>query len=127
MISLLKILDGGWTLEPIELAHTIADAISERLGANIVILDMRGVSLLADYIVIASAESTPQFRASVKEVTEQTRKAGSRPLHVEGEASSGWVLLDFGSVVAHILNPELRTYYDLEGLWKQARLVVQIQ
>jgi len=103
------------------------DAISERLGANIVILDMQGVSLLADFFVIASAESTPQFQAIVKEVTEQARKAGARPLHVEGEAASGWVLLDFGSVVAHIFDPELRTYYDLEGLWKQARLVVQIQ
>ncbi|MGD8623379.1 MAG: ribosome silencing factor [Anaerolineae bacterium] len=103
------------------------DAISERLGANIVILDMQGVSLLADYFVIASAESTPQFQAIVKQVTEQTRAVGHRPLHVEGDASSGWVLIDFGSVVVHIFDPELRTYYDLEGLWKQARLVVQVQ
>ena len=103
------------------------DAISERLGSNIVILDMQDVSLLADYFVLCDAESTPQFRAIVDEIEDRTRAAGSRRLHVEGEASSGWVLIDFGSVVVHIFDPELRAYYNLEDLWKQARLVVRIQ
>jgi ribosome-associated protein len=118
---------GGRILEPIELAHLIVDAISERLGANIVVLDMEQVSLLADYFVICDAESKPQFRAILDEIEERARAAGSRRLHVEGSADSGWVLVDFGSVVVHIFDPELRDYYDLEGLWKQARLVVRVQ
>ncbi len=118
---------GGTILEPIELAHVIVDAISERLGSNIVVLDMAEVSLLADYFVLCDAESTPQFRAILDEVEDQTRAAGARRLHVEGAADSGWVLVDFGSVVVHIFDPELRAYYNLEDLWKQARLVVQIQ
>lgn len=105
----------------------IVDAISERLGSNIVVLDMEDVSLLADYFVLCDAESMPQFRAIVDEIEERTRAAGARRLHVEGEAGSGWVLIDFGSVVVHIFDPELRAYYDLEELWKQARLVVRIQ
>jgi len=109
------------------LAHVIVDAISERLGSDIVVLDMDGVSLLADYFVLCNAESTPQFRAILDEITEQARAAGERPLHVEGQASSGWVLLDFGSVVVHIFDPELREYYALEDLWSSARLVVRIQ
>jgi ribosome-associated protein len=88
---------------------------------------MRDVSLLADYFVLCNAESEPQFRAILDEVQEQTKAAGGRCLHVEGEPASGWVLLDYGAVVVHIFDPELRAYYNLEELWKEARLVVHIQ
>ncbi len=103
------------------------DAIAGRLGSDIVLLDMQGVSLLADYFVLCNAESTPQFKAILEEVEKQSKAAGGRCLHVEGETASGWVLLDYGSVVVHIFDPELRVYYNLEGLWKEARLVVRIQ
>ena len=103
------------------------EAVAERLGSDIVLLDMQGVSLLADYFVLGNAESPPQFRAILEEVREQVKAAGGRLLHVEGEPTSGWVLLDYGSVVAHIFDPELRAYYNLEDLWKEARLVVRFQ
>ena len=103
------------------------DAIAERFGSDIVMLDMRDVSLLADYFVLCNAESEPQFRAILDEVQEQTKAAGGRCLHVEGEPASGWILLDYGAVVVHIFDPELRAYYNLEELWKEARLVVHIQ
>ena len=88
---------------------------------------MEGVSLLADYFVLCNAESKPQFRAILEEVEKQAKAAGGRRLHVEGEAESGWVLLDYSAVVVHIFDPELRAYYNLEQLWKEARLVVRIQ
>ena len=88
---------------------------------------MDGVSLLADYFVLCNAESKPQFRAILEEVEKQAKAAGGRRLHVEGKAESGWVLLDYGAVVVHIFDPELRAYYNLEKLWKEARLVVRIQ
>jgi ribosome-associated protein len=90
-------------------------------------LDMQQVSLLADYFILCNAASAPQFRAILEEVRTEATKAGGRCLHVEGEPESGWVLLDYGSVVVHIFDPELRAYYDLEGLWSRARLVVRIQ
>jgi ribosome-associated protein len=90
-------------------------------------LDMQGVSLLADYFILCNAESTPQFNAILDEIQKQVKAAGGRLLHIEGEPDSGWVLLDYGSVVVHIFDPELRAYYNLEELWKQARLVVRIQ
>ncbi len=114
-------------LETIELAHTIVNAISDRLGSNIVLLDMQGVSLLADYFVLCNAESVPQFKAILDEIQKQVGTANTRYLHVEGEPESGWVVLDYGSVVVHIFDPKLRAYYNLEELWKQARLVVRIQ
>lgn len=103
------------------------DAIAERLGSDIVMLDMQDVSLLADYFIICNADSTPQFKAIIDEALKQTKAAGGRCLRVEGDPSSGWVLLDFGAVVVHLFDPELRAYYNLEELWKQARLVVRIQ
>jgi ribosome-associated protein len=103
------------------------DAITERFGSDIVLLDMQGVTLLADYFVLCNAESTPQFGAIQDEVQKQAKAAGARSVHVEGEPASGWVLLDYSSVVVHIFDPELRAYYNLEGLWKDARLVVRIQ
>ena len=105
----------------------IVDAIAERLGSNIVMLDMEGVSLLADFFILCDAESPPQFRALVDEIEKQTKAAGARRLHLEGEAESGWILIDYGSVVVHIFDPQLRQYYDLEGLWSRARLVVRVQ
>ncbi len=105
----------------------IVDAIADRLGSDIVMLDMQGISLLADYFILSTAESPPQFKAILDQVDKQARAAGSRRLHVEGEPESGWVLLDYGSVVVHVFDPDLRAYYNLEELWKQARLVVRIQ
>jgi ribosome-associated protein len=103
------------------------DAIAERLGSDIVLLDMQGVSLLADYFVLCNADSPPQFNAIVDEVQKRAKSAGARCLHVEGKPESGWVLLDYGAIVVHIFDAELRAYYNLEELWKQARLVVRIQ
>ena len=119
--------NGGRTLEPIELAHVIVDAITERFGSDVIMLDMRDVSLLADYFIICNAESTPQFKAILDQVENQAKTAGGHRRRVEGEPNSGWVLLDYGAVVVHIFDPELRAYYDLEELWNQARLVVHIQ
>ena len=103
------------------------DAITDRLGSDVVMLDMHDVSLLADFFVLCNAESPPQFGAILDEVQKRAKAVGGRCLHVEGEPDSGWVLLDYGYVVVHIFDRELRNYYNLEELWKQARLVVRIQ
>ena len=101
--------------------------MAERLASDIVMLDMEGVSLLADYFILCNAESAPQFRAILDEIDKQAKAAGARRLHLEGEAESGWILADYGSVVVHIFDPQLWLYYDLEGLWSRARLVVRVQ
>jgi len=103
------------------------DAIAERLGSDIVMLDMQEITLLADYFILCNAESTPQFKAIAEHVDERATSVGGRRLHVEGQPDSGWVLLDYGQVVVHIFEPRLRAYYNLEGLWSKARLVVHVQ
>ena len=105
----------------------IVNAVAERLGSEIVLLDMQQVSLLADYFVLCNAQSTPQFKAIADEVQTEAKKAGGRLHHIEGEPDSGWILVDYGSVVVHIFDPKVRDYYDLEGLWSEAQLVVRVQ
>jgi ribosome-associated protein len=92
------------------------------------LLDIRRVSLLADYFVICSGDSERQLRAIVDEIREKVKKeAGIIPLSVEGSPSSGWVLVDYGSVIVHIFAPSLREYYSLEKLWSEATMVVRLQ
>jgi ribosome-associated protein len=91
-------------------------------------LDIRRVSLLADYFVICSGASERQVKAIVDEILEKVKKeAGIVPLNVEGGASSGWVLVDYGSVIVHTFAPSLREYYSLEKLWGEATMVVRVQ
>lgn len=90
-------------------------------------LDLRAVTLIADYFVLCSGESTRQLRAITDGIVEGLRESGQRPLRIEGTPESGWMLVDFGSVVAHVFSPELRAYYALEALWKDAPTVVRMK
>lgn len=115
-------------LEPIELARRIVDVIVDKKGEDVILLDLRGLTPLTDYFVICSGTSERQLDALLAAVRETTKKSlGVLPLHIEGEPSSGWILMDYGSVVVHLFAPELRVYYDLEGLWRDGRIVVRIQ
>ena len=97
------------------------------MGADILLLDLQAITVIADYFVIATAESTRQLRA-IREDLAQTMKNehGIPALASEGTDDSGWLLLDYGSVVVHLFSPEQRTKYDLETLWGEARTVVRI-
>jgi ribosome-associated protein len=91
-------------------------------------MDMRQVSPVTDYFVIVSATSDRQLRAIIEHIAEETKKQYSvRPWRIEGSAANGWVLVDFGDVVVHGFLPEKRAYYDLEGLWRAAPVMVRIQ
>lgn len=103
------------------------EAISNKKGWDIVMLDIRPVSLLADYFVIATGANERQVKAILEEVLFKTGEVEEKPLRVEGAPGSGWVLLDYGGVIVHLFTPSQREYYDLEGLWSDALLVVRIQ
>lgn len=90
-------------------------------------MDIRPVSALADYFVIATAQSERQSKAMVEEVQKKMKAHRILPLGVDGEAESGWVLLDYGNVIVHIFDPGTRDFYQLEELWSGAKAVVRIQ
>ncbi len=108
-------------LNPLELAHKVVDILVEGQAEDVLLLDLREVSILADCFVVASATSERQARALQESVrTGVSGAAGVKPLHVEGEPDSGWVLMDYGGVVVHLFSPEVRRYYDLELIWGAA-------
>lgn len=115
-------------LEPIELARIIVNLASDKKGENIVLMDMRQVSPVTDFFVILGATSDRQLKAIIEHIAEETKKQYSvLPWRIEGNATNGWVLIDFGDVVVHGFLPEKRAYYDLEGLWRAAPVMVRIQ
>jgi ribosome-associated protein len=113
--------------DSLELARDIVDVIAEQKGEDVLLLDIQEVSILADYFIIGSVNSTRQAKAVIEEVKQGTKQRFDvRPFRIEGDANSGWVLMDYGSVVVHLFTPETRAYYDLEGLWRGGRVVVRM-
>ena len=98
------------------MVKTVIDAIKEKKGNEIVVFDMRGFTPYVDYHIVTSAESAVQAKALLDSTVKQTRRQ-KKVRGVEGDPESGWVLVDFWDVVVHIFRPELRKYYNLEGLW----------
>lgn len=103
------------------------NVLADKKGEDILLLDLCELTTVADYFVICSGTSDRQLRALVSSVRGEMKERGFLPLRVEGEPSSGWVLMDYSAVVVHVFTPELRAFYDLEGLWREGRVVVRIQ
>ena len=110
-----------------ELARHIVEVIADKKGEDVLLLDIQAISILADYFVIGSTTSERQAKAIVAGVKQEMKEAFDvRPLRIEGEPASGWVLMDYGSIVVHLFTREMRAYYDLEDLWRDGRIVVRM-
>ncbi len=98
--------------------NVVREALEDVKAKDIVTLDVSTISNVADAIVIASGTSTRHLKALAHNVAEEARKAGFRPLGVEGEQDAEWILIDLGLVVVHAMLPTARKFYDLESLWR---------
>jgi len=103
--------------------NTIAQAIFDKKGFNILVLDVRKVSSMADYFIIAEGNVDKHVRAISKGIIEVTNAIKVPFWHVEGDKSADWVVVDYGDIVVHLFIPELRERYALEELWKGAEIV----
>lgn len=101
-------------------AIAVAKAALDKKAEDVLVLDVRGLTSYADYFVVMTAESERQASAIADHVDDQLKKLGHRKVGVEGYESGRWILVDYGDVVAHVMNPESRGFYDLEGLWADA-------
>jgi len=107
-------------IEPSELARRIVDLLSDRQAEDIVLLDIHEIASFTDYFVIASAQNSRHMNALINAFDKDLANEGVKSLRKEGEADSGWVLVDFGAVIVHIFTAEDRSFYNLEGLWGRA-------
>ncbi len=114
---------GGFTVDTRAGALLAAEAAENKKGERIVILDMREVTLIADYFVIISARSVVHAESIADAVSEVLEEQGWSRLNRAAGSRSHWVLMDYGGVVVHILTEEERQYYNLERLWGDAGVV----
>ncbi|MBI3333724.1 MAG: ribosome silencing factor [Candidatus Omnitrophica bacterium] len=98
----------------------MARAALDAKAEDLVILDLRKLSFSFDFFVLCSAASDRRVQAIADGIREKLSPSGLRPGHLEGKGQGGWVLLDYGAVVAHLFSPEVRRFYDLERLWGDA-------
>ncbi|MGC2064255.1 MAG: ribosome silencing factor [Thermodesulfovibrionales bacterium] len=110
-------------LESRGLAVLAAEAALAKKSENPVVLELAGLTIVADYFVICSGESTTQVRAISEHIEEELRRAGIKPIGIEGRSYSHWVLLDYGDVIVHVFEKETRVFYDLEKLWMDAKTI----
>ena len=99
------------------------NALEEKKGEQIRIIDISKVSVIADYFVIASGKNINQIRAMADEVEDKLSKAGIEPRQIEGANSSGWILMDYHDFIIHIFNEDMRLYYDIERIWSDGIIV----
>lgn len=98
-------------------------AARDKKAVDVRVLDVRAVSSVADYFLVCSGRSTTHLRTIAEAIRTELKADGVRPLHAEGMAGSGWVLLDYGDVLMHVFLEDTRAYYALEHLWGDAPAV----
>lgn len=108
------------TLSSKEKALKIANFLKDKKATDIKILEIKNLSIITDYFVICSGDSTTQVNTFAEYVEEKMALEGFKPLGVEGLRYANWILLDYGDVIVHIFLEEKRHYYDLERLWLDA-------
>jgi ribosome-associated protein len=100
-----------------ELCDLVVKALEEVKARNIVKLDVRKLTTVTDYMIVASGTSNRHVKALADAVAEKSKEAGHRPLGIEGESGSEWVLLDLQDTLVHVMLPRVREFYNLEKLW----------
>lgn len=106
-----------------EKVKEIYKAIEDKLGIDIRIIDISGISVLADYLIISGGKNKSQVQAIVDSVSENLDKVKVHARHVEGYSSANWILMDYNDIIVHIFNQEDRLFYDLERLWQDGKTI----
>ena len=104
-----------------EMAKLACEALADKKGEDIRVIDIAGISVLADYFIIASGSNPNQVQALVDNVEEQMYKAGYDDPRVEGYNTASWVLLDYNDVIVHVFSQDDRLFYDLERIWRDGK------
>ena len=110
-------------LDPQVMLNAIAQAIFDKKGINILALDVRGISSLTDFVVIAEGNVDRHVKAIAQGIAEHLKSLGVTPSYVEGSSMGDWIVIDYMHVMVHLFMPGLRDKYQLEQLWKEGSIV----
>jgi ribosome-associated protein len=111
----------------LEISHTIVDALEDKKGENILLLDIHEISDFTDYFVICSGTSDRMIRALADSAVEKVKEKYQFKARIEGRPEDGWMLADFGDVILHMFSPDRRDYYRLEELWSKGKILLHLQ
>lgn len=106
-----------------KLVKTVYDALEDKKGINITIIDISKISILADYFIIAGGNNENQVKAMADNVLDEFAKEKISPKHIEGYNNANWILMDFSDVIVHIFNEDDRLFYDLERIWRDGKVI----
>ena len=106
-----------------QLASSVAAALDDGKAVDIRVLDVRQLTVITDYMIVASGRSSRQVRALAQRIMEVAKAQGASVLGIEGERESEWILVDLGGVIVHLMQPATREFYQLEKLWEQRQPV----
>lgn len=106
-----------------EMARLAYNALEDKKAVDIKLIDISGVSVLADYFIIASGTNRNQVQALADNVDETLHKAGYPVKQTEGYRTANWVLMDYGDIIVHVFDSENRLFYDLERIWRDGKSI----
>lgn len=107
----------------LDLVNKLAQIIHEKLGRNIYVVDIRELSTLCDYCIVAEGRVDRHVQAIARTVAEELKKEGIEPSKIEGMQEGNWVILDYLNVMVHLLTPAFREKYYLERLWQEGKIL----
>lgn len=103
--------------------NLIAQTLFDKKGFNILVLDVRDISTMTDFCVIAEGNVDRHVKALAMTLRDAMKEQGRTFCHMEGDHNADWIVMDFGDIIVHLFTPEMREKYDLEGLWKKSQVV----
>lgn len=109
------------------MARDIIDALEDKKGEDIVLMDIKEIASFTDYFVICTGTSDRMLDALANSAIDEVRKKYKRKAKKQGLSRDGWVVVDFGDIVLHLLSPDQRDYYQLEELWEDGKVLLRLQ
>lgn len=106
--------------EMVKLAY---EALEEKKGEDIQVIEIKDISIIADYFIIANGSNALQVDALVDSVRDKLGRSGYEPIRIEGIKSASWILMDYGDVIVHVFSKEDRLFYNLERIWRDGKII----
>lgn len=110
-----------------EMTRIAYEALEDRKGEDIQVIEIKDISIIADYFIIANGTNSPQVDALVDSVKDALGKKGIEPKRIEGVRSASWILMDYGDIIVHVFSKEDRLFYNLERIWRDGKTISKEQ